>query len=151
MKQIPKLSLLVAALFLTAAMWMDEQPSYKAYEAPVLSSPKAAVPVSGRELVDQEADLKNPVAPDAASLSSGKILFDINCAMCHGAASADRGPVGKKLTPPPPGLDPGTVKLRSDAHIFRAVTSGFGRMPAFKDKLTPRERWDLVNFLRARK
>lgn len=28
-------------------------------------------------------------------------LFTINCAMCHGRSSAERGPVGKKLTPPP--------------------------------------------------
>jgi mono/diheme cytochrome c family protein len=38
-----------------------------------------------------------------------------------------------------------------DAQIFKAVTFGFGRMPPFKDKLEPQERWELVNFLRTRK
>jgi mono/diheme cytochrome c family protein len=71
--------------------------------------------------------------------------------MCHGETSADRGPVGKKLVPPAPGLDHDMLKGLSDAAIFKAVTLGFGRMPAFKDKLTPGERWNLVNFVRTRK
>jgi mono/diheme cytochrome c family protein len=71
--------------------------------------------------------------------------------MCHGSASAERGPVGKKLVPSPPGLDHTLVRSRSDSAIFKAITFGFGRMPSFRDKLTPEERWNLVNFLRTRK
>jgi mono/diheme cytochrome c family protein len=96
-------------------------------------------------------ELKNPVAPSPASLAEGKALFAINCAMCHGETSAERGPVGKKFTPPPPGLDHDMVKGLSDSAIFTAVTLGFGRMPSFQDKLTPEERWNLVNFLRTRR
>jgi mono/diheme cytochrome c family protein len=129
---------------------MDRQPSFKPYEAPVLSPPATAVPVSGRETVSRTSRLVNPVVPDAASLAEGKTLFDINCAMCHGETSAKPGPVGRKLSPPPPGLDRGLVGGLSDAAIYRAVTFGFGRMPPFQDKLAPRERWLLVNFLRTR-
>jgi hypothetical protein len=39
----------------------------------------------------------------------------------------------------------------SDSTIFKAITFGFGRMPVFKDKLLPEERWSLVNFIRTRK
>ena len=151
MKRISQLIILAAAPVLMAAIWMDDQQSYKPYKAPVLSPPADAVPVTGKELVSQEAEFKNPVTPTAASLSQGKTLFDINCAMCHGQTSAERGPVGKKLVPLPPGLDRELVKSRSDSHIFKAITFGFGRMPAFKAKLIPKERWNLVNFLRTRK
>jgi mono/diheme cytochrome c family protein len=121
-----------------AAIWMDDQQSYKAYEAPVLAPPSGAVPVSGGEAVSWQAELKNPVAPTERSLSQGKTLFDINCAMCHGHTPAERGPVGKKLVPPPPGLDHDLVRSRSDSHIFKAITLGFGRMPPFQHK--PRRR-----------
>lgn len=151
MKRISKLVILMAVPLLMAAIWMDDQQSYKPYKAPVLSPPVGAVPVSGREIVSQESELRNPVIPTAASLSEGKALFDINCAMCHGNTSAERGPVGKKLVPPPPGLDHDMVKGLSDSTIFKALTFGFGRMPVFRDKLTPEERWNLVNFLRTRK
>ncbi len=143
--------LILAAPLLTAAIWLDEQPSYKPYQAPVLAPPAGSVPVSGKEIVPQQAGLKNPVPPTEASLAEGKVLFETNCVMCHGQTSSERGPVGKKLTPPPPGLDYDMVQGLSDATIFTAITQGFGRMPPFQDKLTPRERWELVNFLRTRR
>ena len=151
MKQISKLMILAAVPLLMAAVWMDDQQSYKPYKAPVLSPPVGAVPVTGKEIVSQESELKNPAAPTEASQSLGKALFDINCAMCHGQTSAERGLVGKKLVPPPPGLDHDMVKGLNDSTIFKAITFGFGRMPIFQDKLTPEERWNLVNFLRTRK
>jgi len=151
MRRISKLLILATAPLLLAAIWMDDQQSYKPYKAPVLSPPAGAVPVSGKEIVSQQADLRNPISPTEASLSQGKALFDINCSICHGQTSAERGPVGKKLVPPPPGLDPGMVKGLSDSTIFKAITFGFGRMPSFKDKLKPDERWSLADFLRTRK
>ena len=151
MIRISKLVILMAVPLLMAAIWMDDQQSYKPYKAPVLSPPAGAVPVSGKEIVSQQAELRNPITPIEASLSRGKTLFEINCAMCHGQTSAERGPVGKKLVPPPPGLDPGMVKGLNDSAIFTAITFGFGRMPSFKDKLKPEERWGLTNFLRTRK
>ncbi len=151
MKSCSKLIVLAAVPLLMAAIWMDDQQSYKPYKAPVLAPPAGAVPVEGRELVTQGSELTNPVPATAESLAAGKALFETNCVICHGQTSAERGPVGKKLVPPPPGLDHDMVLGLSDATIFKAITFGFGRMPVFQDKLSPRERWDLVNFLRTRK
>ena len=151
MKAVTRLAILAAAPLLMAAMWMDKQPSYRPYRAPVLSPPAASVPVTGREVVSQDSEPHNLVTPTRESLEQGKVFFAINCAMCHGQSSAERGSVGKKLMPPAPGLEHGLVRERSDAHIFKAITFGFGRMPPFQDKLSLRERWDLVNFLRTRK
>ena len=151
MKHILMLVIFMAAPLLIAAIYMDDQQSYKPYKAPVLSAPAGAVPVTGKEMVSQESGLRNPTTVSAASLSQGKTLFETNCALCHGETSTERGRVGQKLVPPPPGLDHDMVKGLSDAAIFKAVTLGFGRMPPFQDKLTREERWDLVNFMRARK
>jgi mono/diheme cytochrome c family protein len=150
MKRISKLIILAAAPLLMAAIWMDDQQSYKPYKAPVLAPPASAVPITGKEIVSQDTELKNPVPATGTSVSQGKTLFETNCAMCHGLTSAERGPVGKKLVPPPPGLDRDMVKGLDDSTIFKAITFGFGRMPAFRDKLSPGERWSLVNFLRTR-
>ena len=150
MRLIAKLIILAAVPLMMAAIWMDDQQSYKPYKAPVLSPPAGAVPVTGRETVTQASEPRNTVPASDASVAQGKALFDINCAMCHGQTSAERGPVGKKLVPPPPGLDHDMVKGLSDSTIFKAITFGFGRMPVFQNKLTPQERWDLVNFLRTR-
>lgn len=151
MTRVPKLAVLVAAPLLLAALGMDQQPSYKPYEAPVLAPPAGAVPVSGREVLSPQSETANPVAASEESVARGETLFAINCAMCHGQTSAEPGRVGQKIKPPPPGLAPELLQRLRDADIFRAVTFGFGRMPPFQDKLSPQERWDLVNFLRSPK
>jgi len=151
MKHILRLTLIATAPLLMAAMWMDRQPSHKPYQAPVLTAPPGSVPTTGREIVSPDSEPKNPLQPSAAGQKRGQALFSINCAMCHGQSPAERGPVGKKLKPPPPGLDHDLLQERSDANIFKAITFGFGRMPPFRDRLTPQERWEMVNFLRTRK
>ncbi len=150
MKRFSLLLILIFTPLLMAAIWMDDQQSYKPYKAPVLAPPAGAVPITGKEIVSQDSELKNPVPANAASVAAGKALFETNCLICHGKTSAERGPVGKKLVPPPPGLGHDMVKGLTDSTIFKAVTFGFGRMPVFQDKLTPPERWNLVNFLRTR-
>lgn len=151
MNRLARIAILAAAPLLMAALWMDNQPAYKAYETPVPAPPAGSVPISGREPAATETEPRNPVPPSAASLEQGKLLFAINCALCHGQTPAAPGPVGSKFKPPPPGLDQALLGARSDAHIYRAITQGFGRMPPFLTKLTPLERWHLLNFLRARK
>jgi mono/diheme cytochrome c family protein len=151
MKYLAKLVILAIAPLLTAALWMDRQPSHKPYQAPLLVPPSDSVPSSGREVVSRESEPRNPVEATNQSLEQGKAHFAINCAMCHGETSLKLGPVGQKLAPPAPGLAHDVVQERSDASLFKAITFGFGRMPPFKDKLSPHERWDLVNFLRTRK
>jgi mono/diheme cytochrome c family protein len=151
MKPIARVVVLAVAPLLMAAIWMDRQQSYKPYREPAPATPAGIVPYTGREAVSQDNELRNPVAATTQSLERGKAHFTINCVMCHGQTSAKPGPVGQKLTPPPPGLDHGLVQGLSDATIFNAITLGFGRMPPFRDKLSPHERWDVVNFLRTRK
>lgn len=147
MRSPAKLIILAIAPLLTAALWMDRQPSYKPYQPPIITSPAESVPTSGREVGSPES---NPIKATTQSRAHGKALFAINCTMCHGETSSKPGSVGQKFDPPPPGLDRGRVQELSDAFIFRVITLGFGRMPPFKDKLSPAERWDTVNFLRTR-
>jgi len=150
MKQISRLVVLAVAPLLMAAIWMDLQPSYKPYRSVAPATPAGIVPFSDQEAVSQDTELRNPVPSTVQSLEQGKALFTINCIMCHGQTSAKPGPVGQKLTPPPPGLDHALIQVLSDSIIFKAITFGFGRMPPFRDKLSPRERWDVINFLRTR-
>ena len=102
-------------------------------------------------LTGYAADVERAVAMVKTAQDPKHGDYQVNCAMCHGQTSAKPGPVGRKLSPPPPGLDHDLVGSLSDAAIFKAITFGFGRMPTFRDKLIPQERWNLVNYLRARK
>jgi copper transport protein len=97
------------------------------------------------------ADPINPVSPDAASISSGKTIFQQNCEACHGVTGKGDGPVGLSLNPRPADLSQHAVPgVHTDGQLFKWITNGFpnSAMPAFKQKLNDTQRWDLVNFIR---
>lgn len=142
--------LIAAAPLLLAAVWMDRQPSYKPYEAPLLTPPAESVSVTGQELVDPNILPSNPIEPDAASLARGAELYLINCSFCHGSEPGKPGPVGAKLQPPAPVLAQQRLQQLGDGGLFQRITFGVGRMPAFRQKLASQERWDLINYLRSR-
>ena len=151
MRRVALLAVIAAAPLMMAALGMDEQPSYRPYKPPILSSPPGSVPVTGVESTTRSDEPKNPVAASDSIIARGKELFETNCAMCHGRTPDKRGPVGLKLKPPPPGLDHTMVQGLNDAAIYKAMTFGFGRMPSFRERLLPRERWLIVTYLRTRK
>ncbi len=128
-------------------MWY--QPSLRPEDAP-RPAPEHSVPLgAGRLPVDRDdADtLTKPVPATAASIQHGKALFGERCAACHGPEGHGGGPVSK-FFPPAPDLAYSTIRARSDGFIYGTITFGGRAMPAQAEGLTPRDRWDLVNFVR---
>jgi len=126
---------------------MHHQPSVKPQEAPRLSSPAQAVPITGIERLQFGQKLQNPVAATPESLQRGAALYAINCIHCHGSKESHPGKVGGLLKPPPPNLRDGHLRSLDDATLYELFSLGFGRMPAFKQRLTTEDRWHLVNYL----
>jgi putative copper resistance protein D len=85
----------------------------------------------------------------AASIAGGKSLFAQHCVACHGPRGGGDGPAAGALNPPPPDLRAHHVALHTAGDIFWWIGHGLRTMPAFGDRLSSDERWDLVNFLRA--
>ena len=138
---------------LMALLWgcsdMTDQPSFKSQEAPRLASPAGSVPVKGLDLFDGTIRQENPEPATATSLQKGRALFLVNCAMCHGQEGMGDGKVGERMAPPPPpDLHVGKVQDLEDFDIFVRLTYGYGRMPGFRDRLSPAERWHLVNYVK---
>jgi len=120
-------------------------------EAPRLVPPTAAVPVTGVERTYAEVqgkDLGNPIRKDEASVNAGRRLYDVNCAMCHGEGGKGDGPVASAYIPQPADLTSQRVQSLTDGDIFLRITNGFGTMPDFRKKLSPDERWQIVNYVR---
>lgn len=126
-------------------------------------SPVAAV-VPNYSL-EEAKDLKNPLPMNDATLALGQQLFAVNCAVCHGEQGKGNGiaatlifkandkPVPADLTNPTLlSPDTGQPAQLTDGELFYVLTHGYPTdqpvMPAFRNLLTPEERWALVAHIR---
>ncbi|HEX7940656.1 MAG TPA: cytochrome c [Gemmatimonadaceae bacterium] len=164
---------LVAALALlaTGCSWFTDfkdQPKIEPWEAemagndttPFRGSPEFSVPITGvvepayvvshgqlPATIDSMSGLVNPHAPTAASLDNGRKYYQINCAVCHGAAGAGNGRA-VRYGVPAPSLLTDITKNRTDGYIFGMIRNGRGLMPTY-DRIEDMDRWDVVNYVRA--
>jgi mono/diheme cytochrome c family protein len=137
---------------------MQQQVAVRPFESGALADsaqrmpPPGAVPISGEDdSLDLATDLKqlrNPVAPTAASLARGRMLYDTYCIVCHGPTGHSDGTVVPKFVPPPDITQPATQQ-RSDGYLYAMIKQGRGIMPKYGDKIrNATDRWDVVNYVR---
>jgi hypothetical protein len=146
--------LLLGSSFAYGFPWntdMQKQPSIRSQEFP-LPPPPNSIPRKGREpsmnRIEAGTKLRNPIEPASASIESGKRLYQLYCALCHGANAKGGGPIAKKFVPPPD-LTLEVFRKRTDGFIYATIRDGGPLMPGQKEALSPRESWDIVNYLRS--
>jgi mono/diheme cytochrome c family protein len=94
--------------------------------------------------------LKNPIAPNEATLKAARGIYMDKCAECHGERGKGDGPKAMMHTPAPADLtDAGQMKSVTDGEIFYQISEGKKPMPSFKKRLTEDQRWGLVLFVRS--
>jgi mono/diheme cytochrome c family protein len=94
-------------------------------------------------------DLRNPTAPSAEAIARGRATFREECVSCHGARGRGDGPAGLALDPRPADLVL-HVPQHTDGELFYMISRGMppSAMPAWREKLSADERWELVHYLR---
>ena len=88
----------------------------------------------------------NPVEADSTSIKQGRKLFVQFCATCHGEEGMGDGPVAIRLITEPPDLTTLEGK-QSDGELAWKIATGKNPMPSWKDKLSEKQIWDIVNFI----
>ncbi|MCP5100274.1 MAG: cytochrome c [Chloroflexi bacterium] len=127
---------------------MADSPAVDYQEGPRFLPPEGAVSLHGQPIV-LDALPDNPVVADDVSLQRGEQLYGIHCALCHGENGYGDGPIAEFYEEsPPPDIVGSNIGALFDGVIFRTITQGQNTMPALSENLTPRERWDVVNYLR---
>lgn len=98
----------------------------------------------------EAAKLKNPVSADAASIEDGKKLYSRHCASCHGPAGKGDGGMALSGGTPANLTDETWDHGSSDGEIFVVIRDGTSTdMESYKEKLTDKQIWNLVNFIRS--
>jgi mono/diheme cytochrome c family protein len=95
-----------------------------------------------------EAPKASP-APVVDEFAATRAIFEKNCVKCH-QKTGEGGPVkledGTKLKVP--NFHEGHTLHHPDSDFVKQISKGGDGMPAFKDKLSPKEIDDLVRFIR---
>ena len=87
--------------------------------------------------------------PTADALATGKQIYGEHCRSCHGEKGDGHGEKAAELSVAPGDFtDARVMSRRTDGELFWQVTRGRLPMPAFEDKLTDQERWQLVDYIR---
>ena len=104
--------------------------------------------IDSNALINLTASIKNPLpALSSADSAEAGRLFNINCAVCHGAKAENNGPLAQKI---------GGVKSivvaspgYSDGRIFYVMTYGQNNMGSYASQLDRKQRWMIVQYIRS--
>jgi mono/diheme cytochrome c family protein len=133
---------------------MSDQPKYHEYEpAPLFRDGKVLQsPVPGTVARDDPVDDKAVDAKPAlttALLARGREQFDIFCAPCHSRTGDGNGMIVQRGMPQPPSYHIDRLRAADDQHFFDVITSGYGAMYSYADRVPPGDRWAIVAYIRA--
>jgi mono/diheme cytochrome c family protein len=95
-----------------------------------------------------ETRKQNPIAVNESSLAAGEKIYVRRCVACHGQKGNGDGPDAVDLGIHPAKLsDPGT-REETDGALFWKITVGKKPMPDYGRRLSPTDRWNVINYLR---
>jgi mono/diheme cytochrome c family protein len=136
------LLLIAGGLLAQEAQKPEEKPA-----AAIETTPKGS---HNYNLTTEDIARKNPVPFTEASVARGKKRFQSQCAMCHGQNGDGKGEAVEEMKITPPDFTkPETFKDRTDGALFVILGAGSDTMPGQGTRMTEKEKWDLVNYLRA--
>ena len=94
----------------------------------------------------------NPLKGDAASLATGKTLFNQHCKSCNGTKGKGDGPKAAQLDTECGDFTAATFQSQTDGALFYKTSEGRKDMPSYKKKIPEaNDIWAVVNYLRTLK
>lgn len=91
----------------------------------------------------------NPVPATPENLQAAQQRYKDNCDLCHGDQGKGDGLAARASELPPANFtDAKLMGAETDGSLFWKLTEGKGTMPSWKDSLSDKERWTLVNYMR---
>jgi mono/diheme cytochrome c family protein len=96
------------------------------------------------------AGIKDPLPPlDSSDMKEAGRLFNINCAICHGAEMNAQGPLATG------GKVPAVANLTLAQYVkmpvgtmFHSITYGKGNMGSYASQLTRKQRWMVIQYVK---
>ncbi|MCB1739026.1 MAG: cytochrome c [Gammaproteobacteria bacterium] len=97
----------------------------------------------------RQAQVLGPPRISAALLTRGRERYEIFCVPCHGHSGRGDGIVVDRGFPKPPSyLEPDLMRAPAST-FYDAMSNGYGVMYAYASRLSPRDRWAIIAYIRA--
>jgi mono/diheme cytochrome c family protein len=133
---------------------MTDQAKYQEYEpgplfrnGRVLQAPVPGTVARGDLDRDKSRNEKPPLT--AALLARGQEQFDVFCSPCHARIGDGNGIIVQRGMPHPPSFHSDRLRTADDQHFFDVISNGYGAMYSYADRVSPRDRWALIAYVRA--
>ncbi len=95
-----------------------------------------------------DAGKKNPIRASDDSITAGRKIYLKRCAACHGKTGNGDGPDAADLGIHPAKFSNPTLRVETDGALYWKITVGKKPMPDYGRRLSPTDRWNVINFLR---
>ena len=90
-----------------------------------------------------------PLPVTADLLKRGQREFTIYCSVCHGATGQGNGITSKYGLLGIANYHQDKYRQMADGQLFNTITHGYNTMMAYGDKVTVKDRWAIIAYLRA--
>jgi mono/diheme cytochrome c family protein len=115
----------------------------------VLASVAMFNALTGWKVPESARKLQNPFPATDANLQEGSAAYAKHCKSCHGVNGDGNGERADQLSAMPSDFtDVREMSRATDGELYWRITHGRRPMPSFASKLTDRQRWELVDYIR---
>jgi mono/diheme cytochrome c family protein len=148
-----KLHILIAAILFTALLTTT---SGCGDDSKTKTADKKALDKSAPAVKSKEVLTAQP-----GDLAAGKLVYEKHCHYCHGRKGRGKGAVSVAVVPNPADFIRDEKRMAvSDEGLYKSISHGITKesggqklekalaMPPFMGVLTPKERWDVIAYLR---
>lgn len=98
---------------------------------------------------DEFVKMKNPITVNDSTLIEGKDLYTQHCKSCHGVKGKGDGTKAEKIEILCGDFTSPDYAKVSDGDAYWKTTEGRKPMPSFKEKLSDKERWTVIYYIRS--
>jgi len=102
-----------------------------------------------RGTVDGELVTRFPYPITSEVLNRGRERYNIFCSPCHGMSGYGNGMVVQRGFRQPPSFHIDRLRELPVGRFFSVITNGYGSMYDYASRISPRDRWAIIAYLRA--
>jgi mono/diheme cytochrome c family protein len=108
----------------------------------------AQEPAEPWEVPAKFKNMENPEAANDASVKTGRMLYNKNCASCHGKTGLGDGSKARTLDTHPGDMSGDAYQSQTDGEHFYKTKFGRNEMPKYENKIADEDIWNIVNYMR---